>query len=83
MPASFSAAADNNQVHLAALERRACDNRGVAVSPEEDMPTTTKSDHVHESHPKIVKRLKRAEGHLRRVIEMFVEGRSCLDPKKV
>ena len=36
-------------------------------------------DHVHEIHPKIVKRLKRAEGHLRRVIEMFDEGRSCLD----
>src|ERR1700694_5670509 len=36
-------------------------------------------EHVHHSHPKIVKRLKRAEGHLRRVIEMFDEGRSCLD----
>ena len=35
--------------------------------------------HVHETHPKIVKRLKRAEGHLRRVIEMFDERRSCLD----
>jgi len=36
-------------------------------------------DHLHESHPRIVKRLKRAEGHLRRVIEMFDEHRSCLD----
>jgi DNA-binding FrmR family transcriptional regulator len=36
-------------------------------------------DRVHESHPKIVKRLKPAEGHLRRVIEMFDEHRSCLD----
>ena len=36
-------------------------------------------DHLHETHPKIVRRLKRAEGHLRRVIEMFAEGRSCLD----
>jgi uncharacterized protein len=35
--------------------------------------------HVHESHPDIVKRLKRADGHLRRVIEMLEEGRSCLD----
>jgi DNA-binding FrmR family transcriptional regulator len=35
--------------------------------------------HLHESHPEIVKRLKRAEGHLRRVIEMFEEGRPCLD----
>lgn len=37
------------------------------------------NDHVHETHPNIVKRLRRAEGHLRRVIEMFEEGRSCLD----
>jgi uncharacterized protein len=37
------------------------------------------NDHVHEAHPEIVKRLKRAEGHLRRVIEMFGDGRSCLD----
>jgi len=36
-------------------------------------------EHVHESHPEIVKRLKRAEGHLHRVIEMFGEGRTCLD----
>lgn len=35
--------------------------------------------HVHESHPEIVKRLRRAEGHLHRVIEMFADGRSCLD----
>ena len=34
---------------------------------------------VHQSHPDIVKRLKRAEGHIRRVIAMFDEGRSCLD----
>ena len=36
-------------------------------------------DHVHETHPEIVKRLRRAEGHLHKVIEMFGEGRSCLD----
>ena len=34
---------------------------------------------VHQSHPEIVKRLRRAEGHLRRVIAMVEEGRSCLD----
>ena len=33
----------------------------------------------HASHPAIVKRLKRAEDHLRAIIEMFAEGRSCLD----
>lgn len=35
--------------------------------------------HIHESHPEVVKRLKRAEGHLHRVIAMFGDGRSCLD----
>lgn len=35
--------------------------------------------HLHETHPEIVKRLKRAEGHLRGVIEMIEAGRPCLD----
>ena len=35
--------------------------------------------HVHETHPDIVKRLKRADGHLKSVIEMIESGRSCLD----
>lgn len=35
--------------------------------------------HVHASHPEIAKRLKRAEGHLRSVIEMIEAGRPCLD----
>lgn len=35
--------------------------------------------HVHASHPKVVSRLKRAEGHLRSVIAMIEEGRPCLD----
>jgi DNA-binding FrmR family transcriptional regulator len=34
---------------------------------------------VHQSHSDIIKRLKRAEGHLRRVISMFGEDRACLD----
>jgi len=34
---------------------------------------------IHRSHPDIVKRLKRAEGHLRRVIAMVEEARPCLD----
>ena len=33
----------------------------------------------HASHPSIVVRLKRAQGHLASVIVMFEEGRSCLD----
>jgi uncharacterized protein len=35
--------------------------------------------HLHQSHPDIVKRLKRAEGHIRRVIAMFDEGRNCVE----
>lgn len=35
--------------------------------------------HVHETHPDIVKRLKRADGHLKGIIEMIEAGRPCLD----
>lgn len=34
---------------------------------------------VHSSHPEIVKRLKRADGHLRGIVEMIEAGRPCLD----
>ena len=33
----------------------------------------------HASHPAVVKRLKRAEGHLRSVIQMIEAGRPCVD----
>ncbi|MES5099543.1 MULTISPECIES: metal-sensing transcriptional repressor [Rhizobium/Agrobacterium group] len=36
-------------------------------------------EHRHDSHPDIVKRLKRAEGHLKSVIAMIESGRPCLD----
>ena len=35
--------------------------------------------HRHASHPALVKRLKRAEGHLRHVIAMIEAGSPCLD----
>ncbi|CAN7504333.1 metal-sensing transcriptional repressor [Pararhizobium sp. LjRoot255] len=35
--------------------------------------------HRHETHSEIVKRLKRAEGHLKSVIAMIESGRPCLD----
>lgn len=35
--------------------------------------------HVHQTHPEIVKRLKRADGHLRGIINMIEAGRPCLD----
>jgi DNA-binding FrmR family transcriptional regulator len=39
----------------------------------------TEHGHRHETHPEIVKRLKRAEGHLKSVIAMIEAGKSCLD----
>ncbi|CAI2935577.1 metal-sensing transcriptional repressor [Aminobacter sp. P9b] len=35
--------------------------------------------HTHASHPDTLKRLKRAEGHLRGIIAMIEAGRPCLD----
>lgn len=37
------------------------------------------SEHRHETHPDIIKRLKRAEGHLRSVTTMIEAGKPCLD----
>lgn len=34
---------------------------------------------THTSHPDIIKRLKRAQGHLKSTIGMIEEGRGCLD----
>jgi DNA-binding FrmR family transcriptional regulator len=34
---------------------------------------------LHETHGDVVKRLKRAEGHLATVIRMVEDGRDCLD----
>jgi DNA-binding FrmR family transcriptional regulator len=37
------------------------------------------ADLVHQSHPEIIKRLRRAEGHLHGTIGMIEQGRSCLE----
>ena len=37
------------------------------------------NDHRHRSHPEIVKRLKRVEGHLHSIVGMIEGERSCLD----
>ncbi len=34
---------------------------------------------LHTTHPDIVRRLRRAEGHLRTIIGMVEAGRDCLD----
>ncbi|MDR3432657.1 MAG: metal-sensing transcriptional repressor [Rouxiella aceris] len=35
--------------------------------------------HAHTKHPEIIKRLKRATGHLNSTIKMLEDQRSCLD----
>ena len=35
--------------------------------------------HVHSSHPDVIKRLKRANGHLAKIITMIEEGRPCVE----
>lgn len=35
--------------------------------------------HTHASHPDVIKRLKRANGHLLSVIAMIENGRECVD----
>ena len=39
----------------------------------------SKSPALHKTHPDIIKRLQRVEGHLRSTIAMLEQGRSCLD----
>jgi uncharacterized protein len=36
-------------------------------------------NNLHQSHPDIVKRLRRAEGHLRTIVNMMEHGRGCLE----
>ena len=35
--------------------------------------------HTHASHPAIIKRLRRATGHLSSTIQMLEQGRACLE----
>ncbi len=35
--------------------------------------------HIHASHPDIIKRLKRANGHLSKIIAMIDQGTPCLE----
>lgn len=37
------------------------------------------SETAHQTHPEVLKRLRRAEGHLRGVITMMENGRGCVD----
>ncbi|MFK8332553.1 metal-sensing transcriptional repressor [Pseudomonas sp. BJa5] len=41
--------------------------------------TEAPHEHTHQSHVAIVKRLKRAQGHLRSIITMIESERACVD----
>jgi DNA-binding FrmR family transcriptional regulator len=51
----------------------------MVLSPEGGYYDYMKKSHTHESHPAVIKRLKRADGHLRHVIEMLESGRPCTE----
>lgn len=36
-------------------------------------------NHTHQTYPDVIKRLKRADGHLQNVIGMMSDGRACAD----
>ena len=42
------------------------------------LPPDTREAMAHEHHPEIIKRLKRAGGHLQMIIKMIEGGRSCV-----
>lgn len=52
-----------------------------SVGPGGDRKGGARDDgsHKHQSHQSIIKRLRRAEGHLRSVIAMIEEGRACVE----
>jgi len=37
------------------------------------------TEHIHHTHPDIIKRLRRIEGQVRSIATMIEAGRSCLD----
>ena len=49
------------------------------IPPREDRIVIHEQAFIHQSHPEIVKRLRRAEGHFRSIIDMIEIQRPCLD----
>ncbi len=47
--------------------------------PGEDISFPMATSDFHESHPGLIVRLRRADGHLRAVIEMIEAGKPCLE----
>lgn len=53
--------------------------RLLSCPPRGDTDRRMTDVHLHATHPDLIKRLKRAHGHLRHVIEMLEAGRTCAD----
>ncbi|WP_299438478.1 metal-sensing transcriptional repressor [uncultured Rhodospira sp.] len=51
----------------------------VETAPTPDDATTPQAKPVHTTHGDIIKRLRRAEGHLRKISAMIEEERPCVD----
>ncbi len=53
--------------------------RRLALSPRGGYGLSMSDTHIHASHPALIARLKRADGHLRAVIAMLEAGKPCVD----
>ena len=53
--------------------------RDLALSPSGGYARSMSQPHLHATHPGLVKRLRRADGHLRHVIGMIGAGKPCAD----
>ena len=51
----------------------------MTLSPGGGYHAFMRAAHLHETHPDVIKRLKRAEGHLRTIIGMLEVRRPCVD----
>lgn len=51
----------------------------VIIIPSPRIGKIMNEPHLHETHPAVIKRLKRANGHLNSIITMIESGRPCLD----
>jgi DNA-binding FrmR family transcriptional regulator len=52
---------------------------GDRITGRKDVDHPMHGNALHHTHPEIIKRLRRTEGHIRSIIEMLESGRACLD----
>lgn len=60
-----------------------CGGVSLAAGDDNNLPggiiSAMNKPHIHASHPAVIKRLRRANGHLSSTIDMLEQGRTCLD----